>query len=256
MATWDDFSTAQRTREAMAKVAREEINRQRPAPRYAVVQSIDMDDRSIMGVFVGESEAVRIPFLDVIPSTVGQEVRVTGVGSDRVVDGIRGTSDSESRVAALEAENILRAPRFAEWTRGSDATIGSGVTKMVWPTQPFYPVGFAVLGAGESEITIPESGYYEIVTRVTLSGDTQKDIYIQVLPVTGSNYDIGQASRQFTDASVPNLTQEVTAKGYLYIGDRVCVNVGVTSANTTVFGGIRSTFGIKKLYGGDLQLAP
>lgn len=230
MATFDDFGTAQKTREAIARVAREEINRQRPAPRYAVVQSIDLEDRSIMGVFVGESEAVRIPFLDVIPATVGQEVRVTGVGSDRVVDGVRGSSDAEARVAQLEeqlAHWSKRAYAHAQLTADFSTSTTAGKIPFNSPlgVDPYY---IDVEADGSFLVSIAGDYKYGVTIQTESFRNSTVQIWVACLPNGGVQFDLQNLQNQLLSGSTEYFdSTPFTAQGYIHLGegDRVYTNV-------------------------------
>lgn len=257
MATFDDFRTAQDIEKAIRRIVTDELSRQRPAARYAVVNSIDLADRSIMGTFVGDTEPVRIPFLDVVPANVGQEVRVTGVGSDRTVDGVRGTSDAEARIAAMEAELAARQPSFCSWHRPAHGDLPAGVTKLLWQSQAFEPVNFPPLVGGSTEALIPTDGYYEIRLRVNYNGASDKNFYVQLIPATGAApYDIMRVGSEITDAGLTDISIEGNRKWYLYANDRLCVNAAGANA-FELYGGPNNTiFEIKRLYAGPLIVAP
>lgn len=259
MTTWDDFDTAQKIEQTIRKIVADEINKQRPASRYAIVDSIDTEDRSVMARFIGETEAVRIPYLDVIPSATGQEIKVSGVGSDRAVEAIRGTSDSEARVAELEAEAAKRAPAFGEWYRANDTTLASGLNKLIWTDTAFDPVGSVELITSGTEIRFTEEGYYRIEAQLTFSStEVQNDHYLQCLPATGSNFDFGRSGfkAQIIAGDGNFFADEITIGlfGIRHFNsmDKVCVNFVAGTSGLILFGGFRSKVAVQKLYGGPL----
>lgn len=255
---WSSFSTAQQIDARIRAIVGEELRKQRPAARYAVVNEILDDERAVMATFIGEDTPVRIPYLDVKPATVGQEVRVTGVGSDRVIDGIRGTSDTEARAADLEAESQLRSPRFCEFYRGADASISSNLVKLAWPVAAFPPVGFDALAAGETELIIPESAYYRAwaATLVTSGANFVRDLYINVVPASGAAaYDMARSTVAMdadgmSNTGVPVLILPRTR--YLQQGDKLAVYAGA-GGEYSMAGGIRTFFAVEKVYGGPQQ---
>lgn len=253
MGTFSDFETAQKMEKSIRKIVTDEISKQRPADRYAIVESIDHADRSVMARFVGETDAVRIPFLDAIPSIQGQEVKVSGKGSDRAITGIRGTSDDQSRLDAIEAELARRAPCFGEWIRtGVSTAFTSGTTIMAWTGTTFDPIGFAAVTAGNTEIIIPTDGYYELTLSATNNAIYRKDYYVQVIPASGaSNYDCMHVSSDFdaSSAACNYFTLSGIKKVYLKKDDHLRVN-HVSGIPTTMFGNLRTAFGIRRLYAG------
>lgn len=249
MAEWGEFKTAQDIEKAIRRIVTDELNKQRPVARYAVVNSIDLVDRSIMGTFIGDDLPVRLPFLDTIPADVGQEVRVTGIGSDRVVDGVRGSSDAEARVASTETEMELRAPSFGSFYRLLNGSLGSGVTKLAWTGNVFEPVNFPALIAGTTEAIFPTDGYYEVSLTVSYSGASDKNFYVQVLPAAGGEFDLFVIGSQFTDCGVDDISVSGRKTWYFREGDRICVNAAGADA-FDVYGGNRTTWEIKRIWAG------
>lgn len=229
MATLDDFSTAQKIEKTIRNIAKSEIDKQRPAPRYAVVDSIDLEDRSVMARFIGESDAVRIPFLDVIPSTIGQEVRVTGIGSDRAVDGIRGTSDAEARVAQLEAQ-------VAHWSKKAYANAEltadyntSGTVEKIPINSPIgvTPYHMDVEADGSLLVSIPGDYRYHVTIQTEIYRNNTVSVWIAVLPAGGVQFDVQnlqcvilQGANEYTGSN------PFTGVGHIHLneGDRFYVN--------------------------------
>ncbi|ANA87261.1 minor tail protein [Gordonia phage Kampe] len=91
------------------KTVRAEIDKNRPAPRYAVVNSINLAQKYCMVTYTGETDSVRVPFNTVIPNEVGQEVRIEGTPGDRYITAIRGTSKLEQ-----DTDNATGAAQTAQ----------------------------------------------------------------------------------------------------------------------------------------------
>lgn len=158
------FDDAVKLRAVIQNMIREELSRERPAARYAVVNSIDWTDRSCMVTFIGETDPVRVVFTSVAPSAVGQEVRIAGKANDRYIDAIRGISDGENRTVELEAEITARQPIFGRWALENNYTAPNGTATLPLLASTvkggFDPVGGLVNIGGK--VTIPVSGYYRI----------------------------------------------------------------------------------------------
>lgn len=89
MGTFEDYSTAARMRDLFETTARGVLNRERPAPSYGTVQSIDKVNNECMVLFPGDPQAVPIPMGLLRPSWPGQEVRVEGLIGDRYISDVR-----------------------------------------------------------------------------------------------------------------------------------------------------------------------
>lgn len=102
MANLKDFITAQKLDKIIETKINNQLDKKRPAAKYAVVKSINNTERYAEVVYVGEPDdnLVKVPFGVVGPSEVGQEVRIEGTPGDRYIAGIRGTSKVEQ-----DAEN-------------------------------------------------------------------------------------------------------------------------------------------------------
>lgn len=95
---FSDPEIAARLNSVIRKMVQSEIDKSRPAPRYAVVNSINLEQKYCMVTYNGEDVSVRVPFNSVIPNEVGQEVRIEGTAADRYIAAIRGTSKIESQL--------------------------------------------------------------------------------------------------------------------------------------------------------------
>ena len=73
-----DFETALQFRDLLQKMVEAEVERQRPAIRYATVTSIDRAQRKCFVTYPSEVEAVKVSMGSVQPATIGQTVRIDG----------------------------------------------------------------------------------------------------------------------------------------------------------------------------------
>lgn len=90
-----EYAVTAAVRDVIQQIARNEIQKVRPASRLAMVQSVNPTDRSAQVVFVGESESVRVPYTSKAPAFNGQFVRVGGTTHDRYIEDVIG-QDSTS----------------------------------------------------------------------------------------------------------------------------------------------------------------
>jgi hypothetical protein len=92
----NDYAFSMQMRDTIAKMVREEIDRQRPRYRYGTVTGIDRVSRKVDVQLNGETASVRVNMGAVQPAANGQIVRVEGIGTDKFVTEIIGgqwTSD-------------------------------------------------------------------------------------------------------------------------------------------------------------------
>lgn len=90
MASFEDLKTAARMREVMARVIQSELQRTRPPANNAVVTKINRRFNKCTVAFPGDLGEVEIPLGGVVPSSVGQVVRVDGVLGDRYISDVMG----------------------------------------------------------------------------------------------------------------------------------------------------------------------
>lgn len=105
MSALSDLATAQGIDRYVEKKVSTELIRQRPAPRYATVVGIDTDSKIAEVSFVGEDSVVKVPYTNIAPSEIGQEVRIEGIPGDRYITAIRGLSADENKILDL-GENL------------------------------------------------------------------------------------------------------------------------------------------------------
>lgn len=93
-----DLITAQEIDRYTTKKISNELVKQRPGPKYAIVKSIDNDSGIAEVSYVGEDSIVKVPFGIAAPTEIGQEVRIEGVPGDRFITSVRGTTAVEQSV--------------------------------------------------------------------------------------------------------------------------------------------------------------
>lgn len=168
------FETARALRELVKGMVSEELKSQRPAPRYATVQSIDHEARSCMVVYVGEDVPVRVPYNGTGPANIGQEVRIEGMQSDRVITDVRGTTSTEGRVVELEGELAARSFIAGRWRLGMDFPFPEGDAHTIPISVPGGTGGFfpseGLEMASSGELTVRHGGYYMINGTVVQEG--------------------------------------------------------------------------------------
>lgn len=119
-----DHSAAKKFRDVVAAIARAEIEKRFPEDRYAQVREIDTDARRVLANYNGEPEdnLVSLPYNSVVPSYVGQWVRVSGPPGDRHIVDTLGGAAGEVRV-----EEVLDLPPvYPKWFQHNPRIIDTG----------------------------------------------------------------------------------------------------------------------------------
>ena len=88
--SFSGYDTALEMRRLIETVAAGVVNKLRPRPRYGAVQSIDDENAKCTVLFVGDTEAVEVNTGSLIPSHIGQRVKVEGLGVDKCVTALYG----------------------------------------------------------------------------------------------------------------------------------------------------------------------
>lgn len=99
----DSFSGANRVKRSIEKISTDAIDRLRPPSKTAEVREINLEQKYCMVVYLGEpsDNLVKVPFSNVVPSFIGQFVRISGMASDRVISEVMGATATETNVDAL-----------------------------------------------------------------------------------------------------------------------------------------------------------
>lgn len=84
----EDYSTTKKIVDLIRRTIKQEINKERPAPAYCVVKSVDTANRRVFVQFPGETSTVSVAMSSPYAALVGQVVRVEGITGDRYVTDI------------------------------------------------------------------------------------------------------------------------------------------------------------------------
>ncbi|USH45028.1 hypothetical protein SEA_CAMERICO_31 [Gordonia phage Camerico] len=118
------YDDARKVRLAVKKEITQELEKQRPRGRYAIVQSINNTERWAEVIYVGEDVPVKVPFGMIGPNEKGQQVRIEGTPGDRYIAGIRGTTKVERDLDAT-TETANGAATTAEGAVGQIDSVNS-----------------------------------------------------------------------------------------------------------------------------------
>jgi hypothetical protein len=176
---WDDFATAVKVRDLIRSVSRAEVDRTRPGPRYAVVDTVNLTAKTANVTYTGEAVSVPISFGGVVPS-VGAKVRIEGPSGARYIADVH----SIPWVAPTLTNGWLNYGTYAVagYHRDKNGYVHlKGLLKSGTNTTTAFtlPAGYrpaerrlfaAMCNAGASQIM----GYVDILTdgQVVLSGGT------------------------------------------------------------------------------------
>lgn len=182
---FSDPKIALGARDVFSKIVRSVLDVERPRYRYATVNSIDRVNRKCTVTFVGDSGSVRVSMGSVQPASIGQTVRVAGIGADRFIEDVMGTVYIESRVSALESnisqhtdsiidhEDRLDAidaikNQYCEVVRNTSYTVNNSFTSL--DQVNFWTVTSDPAAMHNNGIfTIPAAGRYSIVASANVS---------------------------------------------------------------------------------------
>lgn len=99
-------SDAKLFRDTIQSIVRETLAKEMPPDRYARVEGFVEGERRVIVQYNGEPEGnhVTLPYNSVVPSYVGQWVRVGGSANDRHVVDLLGPPESERRVQEMSGQ--------------------------------------------------------------------------------------------------------------------------------------------------------
>lgn len=92
MSDFTDPVIAARTRDALGRHMLKILDAERPDYQYGTVESIDPDQRTVHVVFPGQDDSVPVKVGALLPTAVGQTVRVSGRRGDRFISDILGVA--------------------------------------------------------------------------------------------------------------------------------------------------------------------
>lgn len=87
---FDDYATALKSRDVIRELVAEEIDKLRPRYRYGEVTSLTPEQNKATVKLNGEESSVPVAMGAVIPTEVGQTVRVNGMPGDRYIEDVYG----------------------------------------------------------------------------------------------------------------------------------------------------------------------
>jgi hypothetical protein len=90
MSGFDKQSTALAFRDWVKGVIASELEKIRPATRYATVTGVDWANNEISVMFPGDTTSLTVPVSRAYPAYIGQKVRIGRIGAERYVDTIVG----------------------------------------------------------------------------------------------------------------------------------------------------------------------
>jgi hypothetical protein len=94
----EDYRFALEFKETLARLVKEEIERQRPRYQMATVISFDRVLRKCTVNFPGDTSNAVVNMGSIQPNAIGQVVRVAGVAGDRYIDDVLGAAYDPSEV--------------------------------------------------------------------------------------------------------------------------------------------------------------
>lgn len=166
MSDFSDLSIAQQIDAYVKQAVQKELQKHRPAPRYATVRTINTDDKSCMVTFIGETDHVRVVYNNIVPAEIGQHVRIEGTAGDRYISAIRGSTEADYKITAVEGTAAdANAAAGAATTAAADATTAAGEASTA--------AGLANTAAGAAQADVN-------VARANLAGTSTTDPNVTV----------------------------------------------------------------------------
>lgn len=270
-----DYGLAHKVVQALKKIVRDEIGKARPKASYAVVKTINVDDKSCTVVFPGgdpDTDGVRVPFTSVVPSIEGQTVRIGGSVNDRYIEAVMGTTDDLSRIELLEAEIAKRPHISGKWRLENNFSASSGAWRDI-PIQGNFGFGAfdpspGLINSG-GWVTIPVSGYYWFQADVAVfpaGGSSERRVALarRRLGVPADIEYLKEELIQFyaeDSGSLNDIQAHVMDEFYFDAGDTVCATVWMGNTSTVYADGgrngmARTTLSIRCLYAAEKYVTP
>lgn len=116
MSGMSEFAFSTKMRDTIIKIAEEAVQRARPRDRYGVVNTIDTVNRKCTVTLNGETAPVTVNLGALVPSAVGQTVRVSGTAGDKYVGDVFGALNLDQATG-----------RFTSTTEASLSSTGHGL---------------------------------------------------------------------------------------------------------------------------------
>lgn len=226
-----DYASSLYTRDGLRAMIQAEIERQRPAPRYATVVSIDRVNKTCVVRFTGENDAAVVGMGALQPAIPGEIVRIEGVLGNRYIAGVAGASF------------------FQQLGFQCTPTILFGVQRQFanqdWPHNPVVSTDKSAFSSWSnwSPAGAPTTRWAQWNVFLPNSGTWVWDFFFE----TGS--DAGQVQisygKAIADGSTPTLTNlgsshdlypAGTPRGILYLGSNNILDAGWYTIRLTVTG--------------------
>jgi hypothetical protein len=115
-------------RDVIAAIADKRIDTLRPQTSYAVVQSINREQRSAQVLYMGDTDAVTVALGSIEPATVGQTVRIGGTLGHRYVEDVLGNAIMSGNVAPSRLPSTTCLTSTLRPTRRGQARSSAGTT--------------------------------------------------------------------------------------------------------------------------------
>ena len=90
--SWNDYKTAAAMRDAIREIVIAQVNKIIPPPQFAVLSSVDEENRVALVRYPNEETSVPIRIRDVVPTTPGQAVVIAGRLGDRYIEAVIGSA--------------------------------------------------------------------------------------------------------------------------------------------------------------------
>lgn len=231
MSGFDKYDLATRMSRLIQKVAKDEVEKQRPPLRTARVDEIFPNeefpdaDKYAMVTYIGETTSVRVPYNNAIPSFIGQYVRIGGTVSDRRIEEILGDTlqdstlaDLQERIATLEA--IPRPGEFFFETSFSGGSWRSTSTPEYTPMRKVTEASLNGFLVHETGVECRNAGRYYCYgqwyfTNSDFTGGVDVNIEVQILN------ELGQVKLLRTSRINENGAPYVGFMAWLDVGDYV-----------------------------------
>lgn len=134
MSSLAEFKAALRMRDLIETLVRKELDRVRPQYSYAVVETIDREQRRATVTFGDEPLPVPVKMGSIQPKEVGQVVRVDGLKGDRFISDVMGDVvfpgflDLQSGFTDVQSQvNDSIIVPVTSSTRPADPYVGQGI---------------------------------------------------------------------------------------------------------------------------------
>lgn len=174
MAGLQDFAFSLELRDIIRELVEEEIDKQRPRYRYAVVSTIDRPNRKCDVVYTGDVDPVTVSMGSLQPATTGQRVRIEGIGTDKYIADVIGDRwNDPTKQPKSTSGSVTITPSAANTPTTVAVTFPVGffsAAPRVFVSLQSQAPGTEVTGISFKNVTA--SGFDAVITRTNTSGTT------------------------------------------------------------------------------------